>query len=221
MQRRADGANGRTIAAPQPAATSALDWLPPSVKRGSIVRELAAGETLFRQADAARAIFEVESGRLRLLRHTVEGKTVVIHTAKRGELFAEAALFSLTYHCDAVAVVPSRIRSFSKRWFLAAIRSDPKLAGRFMALLAHQLQALRSRLEERNIRSARERLLHHLTLAAGPDGRTVELPGRIMDLAAELGLTHEALYRTLAALEKERVIARKGGAVILHKIPPL
>jgi len=72
---------------------------------------------------------------------------------------------------------------------------------------------------ERNIRSARERLLHHLALAAGPDGRTVELPGSVVDLAAELGLTHEALYRTIAALENERAIARTGSVPILCWAP--
>ena len=107
------------------------------------MRELAAGETLFRQDDATRAIFEVESGRLRLLRQTVEGFTVVIHTARKGELFAEAALFSPTYHCDAVAAVPSRVRVFSKRSILSAVRSDAKFAEKFMAVLAHQLQSVR------------------------------------------------------------------------------
>ena len=33
-------------------------------------------------------------------------------------------------------------------------------------------------------------------------GRVFELRGTLKDLAAELGLTHEALYRTLAALER-------------------
>jgi hypothetical protein len=45
-----------------------------------------------------------------------------------------------------------------KRGRLAAFRSDSALGERFMAVLAHQIRALRNRLEERNIRSARERV---------------------------------------------------------------
>lgn len=168
-----------------------------------------------------RAIFEVESGRLRLLRQTVEDHTVVIHTARSGELFAEAALFSPAYHCNAIAAAPSCVRAYSKRSFLSAIRSDPKLAERFMAVLARQLQTVRSRLEQRNIRSARQRVLHHLALAAGSDGRTVRLTGTLMDLAAEIGLTHEALYRTLAALEKGDAIERAGPEIVLRKLPTI
>jgi DNA-binding MarR family transcriptional regulator len=38
-----------------------------------------------------------------------------------------------------------------------------------------------------------------------------------MDIAADMGLTHEAFYRTLAALEKEGVIARTPSAIILKR----
>jgi len=187
---------------------SALDWLPAEVRERSVVRSLNAGETLFRQGDKATAIFAVESGRVRLVRHTTDNHPIVLHTARSGELFAEAALFAGAYHCDAVAAMASRVRAVPKRPLLAAFRSDPAIGERFMAVLAHQVHALRARLEERNIRSARARVLHHLGLMSGADGRAVALEGTLMDLAAELGLTHEALYRTLAALEKEGVIVR-------------
>ena len=67
-----------------------------------------------------------------------------------------------------------------------------------MAILAHEIMNLRTRLEQRNIRSARDRVRHFLALNAGTDGRTVLLRGTLKDLAAELGLAHEAFYRALA-----------------------
>jgi CRP-like cAMP-binding protein len=113
-----------------------------------------------------------------------------------------------------VASVASRVRRFPKRELLAGFRRDPALAERFMAVLARQVQALRGRLEERNIRSARERVLHHLALAADGD-RTVRLEGTLKDLADEIGLSHEALYRALAALEKAGAITRSPSAITL------
>ncbi len=195
----------------------AHNGLPEAVWRNAKDRTLDAGEALFRQGDRAVGIFMVEQGRLRLIRHAVDHREVVLHTARPGDLFAEAALFSDAYHCDAVAVVATRVRFYPKRELLAAFRSDPARAERFMAVLAHQVQMLRARLEERNIRSARARILHHLALAAGPDGRTVALDGTIMELAAELGLSHEALYRTLAELEKEGMVSRTRTAITLRK----
>ena len=74
---------------------------------------------------------------------------------------------------------------------------------------------LRTRIEQRNIRSARERVRHFLTLNAKTNGRVFELRGTLKDLAAELGLTHEALYRTLAALERSGEIRRNHSKITL------
>jgi len=56
---------------------------------------------------------------------------------------------------------------------------------------------------------------HFLALNVGADGRTVELRGTVKDLAEEIGLTHEALYRTLAALERSGEIRRAPGKITL------
>jgi CRP-like cAMP-binding protein len=196
-------------------AVRSFDWLPAPIRQRSILRKLESGEALFRQGEKVSAIFEVEEGRLRLIRHTIDSHPVTLHTARPGELLAEAALFADRYHCDAVAAVASRVRAYPKRQLLTAFRGDSDLAERFMAVLAHQVHSLRSRLEERNIRSARERVLHHLVLTADDDGRTVHLDGTLIDLAAEIGLSHEVLYRTLAALERDGVIARTRAAITL------
>src|SRR5271167_3584899 len=108
-----------------------LDDLP--VALGSTIRELGSGDLLFRQGDQAAAIYKVESGRLRLIRRTVDDHLVILHTARRGEFFAEAALFAEAYHCDAVAAAPSRVRVYPKARVLEALRTDPGLASAFIA----------------------------------------------------------------------------------------
>lgn len=194
-----------------------LDWLPESLAAGAPARDIAAGGELFRRGDPATAIFAVESGRLRLVRRTVDDHLVILHTASAGELLAEAALFASTYHCDAVAALPSRVRVYSKAKLLAAMRAEPALIEGFAATLARQLQALRARLELRNIRSAEARVLQYFALAAGPDGRTVALDGKLQDIAGDLGLSREALYRTLAKLETRGLIARAEATIVLRK----
>ena len=201
------------------AAAAPAVALPPTFEAGSLVRTLAAGELLFAAGDAAVAIYRVERGRLRLVRRTPDDHLVVLHTARAGEFLAEASLFSATYHCDAVAMVSSRVRVYPKAALLAALRTDPELAGAFIARLAHQVQDLRARLELRNIRSAPERLVQYLRLRAEPGRRIVAVDGAYQDIAAEIGLTREALYRTLARLEDEGVLIREESAIRLIKSP--
>jgi CRP-like cAMP-binding protein len=193
------------------------DALPSSLETGSIVRVLAPGELLFRQYDRATAIYKVESGRLRLMRRTVDDHLVILHTARCGEFFAEASLFADAYHCDAVAAAESSVRVYPKEIVMGVLRADPAFAEAFMALLARQLQELRARMELRNIRSARDRLLRYLRLRAGIDGRSVAIEGHLQDIAAEIGMTREALYRALAALETEGHLTRTKTAILRKK----
>ena len=177
----------------------------------------APGDLLFRQGDPAAAIYKVESGRLRLIRRTVDDHLVILHMARRGELFAEASLFADAYHCDAVAAALSSVRVYPRAIVMDALRTDPALAEAFMARLARQLQELRARMELRNIRSARERVLQYLRLRAGVHGRSIAIEGQFQDIAAEIGISREALYRTLAALEAEGYLTRTENAILLKK----
>lgn len=187
------------------------------LEAGSVVRVLALGELLFGQGDRASAIYEVESGRLRLIRRTVDDHLVILHTARRGELFAEASLFAEAYHCDAVAAAPSRVRVYPKAIVMEALRADPALAQEFTARLARQLQELRAQMELRTIRSARDRVLQYLRLRAGVHDRSIAIEGQLQDIAAEIGMTREALYRTLAELEAEGSLTRAPTAIVLRK----
>ena len=187
---------------------------PPPALAGAIGRRrLAAQATLFRQGDPARAVFTVREGRVRLVRHGADGQSLTLHVARPGDSFAEAALFSQAYHCDAVADVASCVAVFPIRALRRALSADPALSERFMGLLAGQVRDLRARLELRNIRSARDRVLGWLLLVGAERG--VDLGRPLKQVAGEIGLSHEALYRTLAALERDGMVARDGGRITL------
>jgi CRP-like cAMP-binding protein len=129
----------------------------------------------------------------------------------------EAALFAETYHCDAVATEPSHVRVYPKAEVLNALETYPARAMSFLALMAHQVIDLRRRLEIMKVRSAQDRVMLYLELQAGGDGRTVLLRTELQDIASELGLTREALYRTLASLERAGAIERTEGSIVLKR----
>ena len=180
-------------------------------------RSLARNEALFRQGEKVTAIYFVEAGRLRLERQTFDGRSLVVGTTSSGKFFVEAALFADIFHCDAVATEPSQVRIYPKAAVLNALRADPANAMSFLSLVAHQVIELRHRIEIMKVRSAKERVMLYLDLNAGPDGRTVDLPSQLQDIASELGLTREVLYRTLASLEQAGAIERAGARILLKK----
>lgn len=178
-------------------------------------RRLQPGQALFRQGDAAAAVYLLEMGRISLTRCLTDGSTVALHTARPGETFAEAALFSPTYHCDAVAEVASRVAVLPKDRLLATLVADADAGLALARLLAGQVRSLRTRLELRNIRSAPERLLSWLALQAEGDPPVVQLDRPWLQIAQEIGLTPEAVYRATAALQRNGRIRRSSTMVEL------
>lgn len=186
---------------------------PASIERRSLDRN----EVLFKQGDKVGAIYFVEAGRLRLERRTFDGRLLTLGTTNAGEFFVEAALFTEIFHCDAVAAEPSCVRIYPKPEALTALRADPNAALSFLSSLAHQIVELRQRLELMKVRSAQERVLLYFDFIVETDGRTVNLPGQLQEIATDLGLTREALYRTLAALERAGAITRDGTRIVLKR----
>ena len=188
---------------------SSPDWITPSIRDAGFVRRFAAGEILFQRGDPCNGVYDVIGGKLRLSVTAANGRELVVQTATAGETFAESSVFTPTYQCDAVAVTETEAVFYPKSRMFAEFEQNPRAAFAFMTMLARKIGRLRTRLERQNLRSARDRVRHFLAANVGEDDdHTVVITGSLKDLALELGLTHEALYRAIAELEAAGEIER-------------
>jgi len=176
-----------------------LTGLPSSAFR---LRTVDREKTLFLQGDETRGLFFLLEGSIHLQRVTEGGHPVLVLKAAPGDTFAEASLFHDCYHCSAVAMKPSKVIECSKRIVLARYHEDSNFALAMSKRFAHQIQAARARLELFSIRSADERVLR-----AVADGM---LKDNVKSLAHEIGLSPEAVYRSLASLAKSGHIQKVG-----------
>lgn len=176
---------------------------------------LAAGEHAFRQGDPVHSVFIVARGRVLLNRCLSDGSTVTLFTAGANQSFAEASLSSDYYHCDAIAAIDSIVVALPvpqlRRHFLADAASAMELAMFF----ARQVRDVRARLELRNVRSATSRIFDWLRTNAAGSPLSLELSGTWSELANELGLSRETLYRALAKLERDGLINRDKNIVTM------
>jgi CRP/FNR family transcriptional regulator, dissimilatory nitrate respiration regulator len=176
------------------------------------LRRLAAGTSLFHRGDATFGIFFLAAGRLRLQRVTLDGNATTLHAPRPGETFAEASLFADRYHCDAVADTDCEVWIYPKDALTKRLRNDPASLWDYAGGLARSLQNMRQRYELKQIRSAPARVLQLLRLRCDESG-VYRTSGALKELAADLGLTHESLYRALAVLEREERIERTDQAL--------
>ncbi len=156
-------------------------------------RRLQQGESLFLAGDPASHIALVHMGVLHLLRSTPAGATVILQVAGPGDALAEASAYSPVYHCGAVAAQTAVVMLLPMAVFRRRLRENPEQAEAWSAHLARSVQAARMLAEIRTLRTVAERL----DMLLG-EGGALPSKGLIQDLAAELGVTREALYREFA-----------------------
>jgi CRP-like cAMP-binding protein len=164
--------------------------------------DMQKGDVLFRQNQTTSGLYRVVSGRVMLQRTGLGGDTLTLHRATSGGYFAEASVFSMTYHCDAICTEGGSIVKIAKADIISTMQSDPAFSVGFTRLLAVQVQQYRSHIELLAIPSAKERLL--AAVRAGYFDATV------IELATRINLTHEACYRALRALCNDGRMTRRG-----------
>jgi CRP-like cAMP-binding protein len=183
-----------------------LVHLPDAARTRSQVRVLDAGAVLFRRGATPQAMYAVLDGEIRLLRVTSRGAEVVLQRARAGFL-AEASLDQTAYHCDAIASADSEILVIPLAAFRTAL-ADAAFQQAWMAHLARELRNVRAIAERASLRTARERVIHYIETEGR--GGAFAMTQSKKDWAAELGLTHEALYRELARMQRHGELAITG-----------
>jgi CRP-like cAMP-binding protein len=161
---------------------------------GARERRLGVGEFLFHAGDPVRFLYRVESGVMRLVRPLPHGAELIVQRAAAQVVLAEASLFAAHYHCDAIAVADSCLQSIPVARVTEAIGRDPELACSFAQYLALEVQRARARAEIVSLRTVGDRLDAWLAL----NGDVLLPRGRWREVAGEIGVTPEALYRELA-----------------------
>lgn len=157
------------------------------------LRSLDSGAHLFLRGDPVREVFLLVEGSVELTRTSVSGLPMSLQWAGPGDILAEASVYSGQYHCDGILRRNSHLRAVAVGLFRKALQADPALHGAWAERLATQVQKSRVLSEIRGQRRLQDRL--DMWLA---EGNHLPCKGAWQDLAAELGVSREALYRELA-----------------------
>ncbi len=189
-----------------------LEFIPGDLRKVTERRNIAAGEMLFRAGSSVCYLYCLLSGEVRLVRHDASGGRIVLQRS-RGGFIAEASIDSKTYHCDAVAAENTRLLCFPLSEFLHALEGNAHFRTMWMALLAREVRKLRTRCERLSLHNAGERIVHYLE-SEGADG-VLTLSQSRKAWAEELGLSHEALYRTLKKLAGQGRLKIEGKTISL------
>lgn len=175
-------------------------------------RHYARQATLFQLGQRPEMMFYVVQGEVLLERMGMSGEPVIVQRTDRG-FVSEASLQASHYHCDAQVVMATDVVCVPVAPLLAQLLKDAAFALRWIGMCNREIRRLRLQCERLSIKTVQGRLMH-LIETRGSNGH-YSVGADLKTLASELGVTHEALYRTLAALEKAGRLERGGGQLSL------
>jgi CRP-like cAMP-binding protein len=193
-----------------PASLSSL--LPEEIQASCKGALFKRNERVFRAGSSPQWMFYVVTGEVTLERSGHHGEPVVLQRTRHG-FISEASLKVSRYHCDALAITDTTVIKVPVKEITRALDQDPEFANRWISMLNGEVRRLRLHLERLSMKSIRERIIH-LIESEGKDG-SYETPSGLKTLAGELGVTHEALYRSIAQLEAQHVLRREDQRLIL------
>ena len=162
------------------------------------------GDYLFHQGKKPEHMYFIVSGEAILTRANKHGEPITLQRCKGG-FVSEASLLTDVYHCDAIATHSGLAITLPIQSLRDALM-DSAFSLKWVQLLSKEIMRLRTQSERLGMKDIKSKLIH-LIEADGKEG-TLQLQSDLKSMASEIGVTHEALYRTIASLEKEGLLVR-------------
>lgn len=190
------------------------------------IRRFQPGQLVLGDSDPGREVFFVLSGQVRATLYSASGREVSFRDLGPGEMFGEiAAIDGGPRSANVVALVPTELGILDHRSFLDLVHREPAVADNLLRKLAGLVRSLSERVYEFSL-PVSVRIVHELLRlceqAGATEGRVVLSPvPRHADIASRVSTHREAVSRTLAQLQREGLVVRRPGALVVDDVDRL
>lgn len=184
-------------------------------------RSFDEGQTIVDFEDASSDVHFLLSGEVRIQMRTPGGKEFILAEMRGGEFFGElSAIDGTPRSANVTALTRAVICTAGAPLFREMLAASPTLSARMMQLLARRVRELNTRLLERAVLDIRHGLYAELLRLSVPRGggsaaRVISPPPFHHVLAARIGCRREKVTRELGAMEREGLLQRSRGALLL------
>jgi CRP/FNR family transcriptional regulator len=185
------------------------------IANASCLREYKAGEFLFNHNEKADGFFAIVSGEVKVFRLSPAGKEQVLHLFSGGELVGEVPVFEGSkYPANAVANKITKAIYIDGGKFIEAGEEHPQLLFEMLSILSRRLRSFVGIIEDLSLKEVSGRLAKFLLdMSVKSNSNEFELSLKKNILASRLGTIAETLSRTIAKMQKVKLIEITGKSV--------
>jgi CRP-like cAMP-binding protein len=185
-------------------------------------RQYQRDDYIFLEGEAPEAMYIVRSGKVKVLRHSTDGKDVVLRVASPGQLLGTVATFDGGgYPGTAQAIEDSALLVISRNDCLTLVSRYPVFALAVIADMGNRLRSAAEQIRSLAVERVEQRIartLLKLAETAGsdvPEGRVIEMPLTRQDVADMTGTTVETAIRVMSKFRRNGTIRTRRGKVVL------
>lgn len=185
-----------------------------------VTTDYPAGATIFNEGEPVTGIYEIYSGKIKLLNSYGKTKNRIIGFAKREEILGFHGLGGdMIYPITAVTLEESQVTFIPIDIFYKAIKANPDMALYLVKFFADQLKESEKRLKHQSAMSALEKVAFALITVINSfgfdkkDQTLLNFTPTRKDLASLAGTTYETIIRNLAELEKMKILGLEAKSI--------
>jgi CRP-like cAMP-binding protein len=183
-------------------------------------KEFAKGTTLFKEGEAGKDMFVLQSGRIAISKRVRDvEKTLAI--LGPGEFFGEMAIIAnKPRNATATVTEDAKLLVIDSKTFEAMIRGNAEIAVRMIKKLAERLSEADAQIENLLMSDPSSRVVHQLLQATQTRGRQtehgIELDFAVRELPRVIGVGEPAIRSMLHRLERAGLIERSGDRLTVY-----
>jgi CRP/FNR family transcriptional regulator len=175
--------------------------------RSVLWREYAAGEVIFLEGEASPGLYYVQSGWLKVVKTSLEGREQVLRFVGPGEALNAVAVFTGQPNpATGIALEPSGLWLLRREVIVDLLRREPEIAQRVIENIAGRVIDLVALVEDLSLRTVTGRLARLLLESATGDVLHRPRWYTQAELAARLGTVPDVVQRALSGLAADGMI---------------
>lgn len=187
----------------------------------AMCRSYPAGQVIFLQGEPADRLYILESGWVKSVRMSPDGREQALLFLHPGEVFGDVAVFTgVPYPGTVLALEPVKLWSISKIEIMRLIKQHNELSVAIIRRLSERILYYVSLVEDLSLRSVEARLARTLLQHAEEQDGKMIVPRRpwttFDEMSTRLGTVRDVLGRVLRSLEQDGILhVERQGIIIL------
>jgi CRP/FNR family cyclic AMP-dependent transcriptional regulator len=181
------------------------------------------GEQVMMEEDAAKGVFFVHSGAVKLTKQDENGNEIIVCIKQQGDIFAEACLFTRkTEHYPATASMlqDGEVLFLDKMELEKELYECPELAIQMIRYMSDTLREMTSQFRDVVLLDVYTKTIKTLErlgqkFNTGGNRWDIEIPLTVQEFATTVGTTRESISRVFSKLKKQEMIDVKSRKIII------